>query len=173
MFARMYNIFTAVSRWSSAIAFGLVLIFLFSTQAWCESNGQSGMREIIRARRHSDVSPLIQPAGKGRLHKRDGYKKMPPEEKAMLGEKARKWKSLSSDKQNVLRQRMNKFNKLSPEERTLYRKRFEQFQKLAPDERNSIRRKLKKMDRLLPREKEAIRRKFQRQQLHKEKAEAR
>ena len=112
--------------------------------------------------KHWDYIPLSRRSSYPLLTKnyRNEYKRMSPEEKAMLKKRYQEWESLPEHEQQMLRRRMEKYKRLPPQERERFQQRHRQMQKLPPDERYRIREKLRKWDSLPPEEQEQIRQRF-------------
>lgn len=103
---------------------------------------------------------LLAQAERKKSRQREVKRSLPPEKKARLQKKIKKWKSMSPKQREVLRKRMENWKKRSPKERELYRKRYEQWRRIPPKERQQLRDKFRRWDQLPRREQEEIRRKL-------------
>jgi len=136
---------------------GLMLVFFCPAFGGSDTHKSTGKPSHVRQEQKS----FPRPAGNTQTRTKGARKKYSYQEKELLKQKAKKFKTMPPSQQQELRHKMDRFNKLPPEKQKIYRKRFNQMQRLPPSDQRKIRNKLHRMDRLSPKEKEEIRKKFQ------------
>jgi hypothetical protein len=102
-------------------------------------------------------APLSPPGNTGALERiermspaerRAFLDRLPPERRARLEERLRRYEALSPEEKDRLRQQYRRFRTLPPERQETIRKAFERFRELPPERRRAVRRGVWQLRRL-------------------------